>query len=459
MQPVEKYLKDQAERFVDELRQFLRIPSVSADSKRRDDVRRAAEFVRDQLRSAGLAADLVETSGHPIVYGHWLHAGGDAPTAMVYGHYDVQPPDPLNEWQTPPFEPDVRDGKIYARGATDDKGQMFTHIKSIEAWLKSTGKLPINVKVVIEGEEEVGSKNLDQFLESHKDELRSDIAVISDTSQYAPGIPAITYGLRGILACEVTLHGPNQDLHSGVFGGAVTNPVNALARLIGSLHDAHGRVQIPGFYDAVVDLTPAERQRFAALPYNEQAFFAGVGTTGGWGEEGYTSLERRWARPTCDVNGVFGGYQGEGPKTIIPARATAKITCRLVPAQDPERLTESLRTFLERQCPPGIRFEFKHWHGCPAFVFDADSPAMNAAREAIRDAFEREPVMIREGGSIPVVATFREILGVDTLLLGWGQNTDNLHGPNEHFSLADFQKGIRASAHLWQKLAERRSAT
>lgn len=457
MQPVEKFLKDQAERFVDELRQFLRIPSISADSKRRDDVRRAAEFVRDQLRSAGLTADLVETSGHPIVYGHWLHAGADAPTAMVYGHYDVQPPDPLNEWQTPPFEPDVRDGKIYARGATDDKGQMFTHIKSIEAWLKSTGKLPCNVKVVIEGEEEVGSKNLDQFLESHKDELRSDIAVISDTSQYAPGIPAITYGLRGILACEVTLHGPNQDLHSGVFGGAVTNPVNALARLIGTLHDAHGRVQIPGFYDAVVDLTPEERKRFAALPFDEAAFFAGVGTTGGWGEEGYSPLERRWARPTCDVNGMFGGYQGEGPKTIIPARATAKITCRLVPAQDPERLTVALRTFLERQCPPGVRFEFKHWHGCAAHVFDAESPAMNAARVAIRDAFGREPVMIREGGSIPVVATFRDVLGVDTLLLGWGQNTDNLHGPNEHFSLADFQNGIRASAHLWQNLAAHHS--
>jgi acetylornithine deacetylase/succinyl-diaminopimelate desuccinylase-like protein len=457
MQEVDRYLEENAPRFVEELKALLRIKSVSADSAFRPEVRRAAEFVRSQMQSAGLAAELVETSGHPIVYGSWTAAPG-APTVMIYGHYDVQPPDPLDQWVTPPFEPDIRDGFIYARGATDDKGQMFTHLKSIEAWLKTVGSLPVNVKVVIEGEEEVGSRNLDQFLEQNREKLRCDVAVVSDTSQYAPGIPAITYGLRGILACEVTVKGPSQDLHSGVFGGAVANPVNGLAKLIGMLHDDQGRVQIPGFYDAVVPLSAEERRQFAALPFDEAAFQKSLGIDAGWGEAGYSTLERRWARPTCDVNGITGGYQGEGPKTIVPARATAKITCRLVPDQDPVRLTEALHGFLQAHCPPGLKLEFQAFHGCPAFVFDPSSPYVAAARAAIADAFGVPPVLIREGGSIPVVATFRELLGVDTLLLGWGQNTDNLHSPNEHFTLADFQRGIKASAHLWHELSKPRSS-
>jgi acetylornithine deacetylase/succinyl-diaminopimelate desuccinylase-like protein len=454
MEPVDRFLDQNGARFVDELKEFLRIPSISADPERQPDMRRAADFACAQLSKAGLNARIVPTQGHPIVYGEWLKANKGAPTVLVYGHYDVQPPDPLDQWTSPPFEPTVRDGFLYARGASDDKGQVFTHIKSAEAWMNATGRLPVNLKFVIEGEEEVGSSHLDEFLTKEREHLKSDVAVISDTSQYAPGIPAITYGLRGILACEVTLSGPNRDLHSGVFGGSVANPCNALARLIARLHDDAFRVQIPGFYDDVVPLSAAEHTKFAALPFDEQAYLAELGAPAAFGEEGFTTLERRWARPTCDVNGLFGGYSGPGPKTIVPAKATAKITCRLVPNQDPQKLLKAAETFLMKNCPPGLRLQFTAFHGCTALVFDSESPFMQAARRAIAVAFGVEPVMIREGGSIPVVATFRDVLGVDTLLLGWGQNSDNLHGPNERFTLADFHRGARASAHLWDELAQ-----
>lgn len=457
MTRIDDYLTQNGGRFVEELKQLLRIPSVSADPARKADVRQAAKFVRDQLAAAGLSAELVETPGHPIVHAHWLSAQ-NAPTVLIYGHYDVQPPDPLDEWITPPFEPTVRGDHLFARGATDDKGQMFTHVKALEAWFKTSNRLPVNVHVVIEGEEEVGSANLDNFLKERRAELASDVAVISDTSQYAPGQPAITYGLRGIAACEITVRGPRQDLHSGVFGGAVTNPVNALCRLIGDLHDSAGRIQIPGFYDDVVPLTDAERRGMAALPFDESKFTQELGVPAPFGESGFTTLERRWARPTCDVNGIKGGYQGEGPKTIIPASATAKITCRLVPRQAPEKIAATLEHHLRMRCPPGVELDFKTWHGCPAFVVDANSPYLDAAKMAIKTAFGIAPVLIREGGSIPVVATFREVLGLDTLLLGWGQNTDNLHGPNEHFSLTDFHRGTRASAHLLDELSRCRSS-
>jgi len=454
MKAVDAFLQQHSDRFLDELKTFLRIPSVSAVTAHQPDVRRAAEWVRDQLAGAGLQAELVETKGHPIVYGEWLKAPG-APTVLVYGHYDVQPPDPLNEWKTPPFEPEVRDGLIYARGATDDKGQMLTHIKSVEAWLKAEQTLPVNVKFVIEGEEEVGSDNLDRFLEERKEQLKCDVAVVSDTSQYAPGIPAITYGLRGIVACEVTLHGPRQDLHSGIFGGSIANPCNVLAKLLGQLHDDQGRVQVPGFYNDVVDLLPEERKQFASLPFDEAEFLRGLGSPAAFGESGYSTLERRWARPTCDINGLTGGYQGEGPKTIVPAKATAKITCRLVPDQKNETIIAALEKFLRDLCPPTVRFEFKTYHGCPATVCDIHSPYMAAARAAVKTGFGAEPVLIREGGSIPVAGTFKSVLGVDTLLLGWGQNTDNLHGPNEHFSVDAFHRGIHASAALWAELGNR----
>ncbi len=447
-----KYLADGEQRFVGELSDFLKIPSVSADPAFDADTRHAAQWVRQQLTDAGLATEIIETAGHPVVYGEWLQAEG-APTVLVYGHYDVQPPDPLEEWVSPPFEPTVRGEHIYARGATDDKGQMLTHVKSVEAWLKSVRQLPVNVKFVIEGEEEVGSDNLELVLKQHAERMRADVAVISDTSQYGPDLPAITYGLRGILACEVILRGPSQDLHSGVFGGSVTNPANALAKMIAGLHDANGRVQIPGFYDDVRPLTVDERQMLADLPFDEAQYVKSLGISATAGENGFTTLERRSARPTCDVNGMTSGYQGVGPKTIVPARASVKISCRLVPDQNAAQLTDNLRSYFEENLPPGLQMEFKTYHGCEALVFERDSPWMTAARSAIAQAFGRPPVFIREGGSIPVVATFREILGIDTLLLGWGQNTDNLHSPNERFSLKDFQRGILASAHLWSDLA------
>ena len=330
---------------------------------------------------------------------------------------------------------------------------MFTHIKSVEAWLKAADRLPVNVKFVIEGEEEVGSNHLDQFLTDNRDRCRCDVAVISDTSQYGPDTPAITYGLRGIMACEVTLTGPNQDLHSGVFGGSVANPANGLARLIAALHDDDGRVQIPGFYDDIVPLTDEERRNFANLPFDEASYVGNLGISDVYGEAGFTTLERRWARPTCDVNGMISGYTGEGPKTIVPAVASAKITCRLVPNQNPQQLTANLKQFLSERLLPGLSISFVDQHGAPAIVCDLHSPYMQAARHAIEAGFGTPPVMIREGGSIPVAGSFKDILGVDTLLLGWGQNSDNLHSPNESFRLIDFHNGTRASAQLWAALA------
>ena len=454
---VTTYLKQHSDRFLEELKELLRIPTVSADPECKPHMRRGAEFIRRQFADLGFDAEIVPTAGHPIVYAEWLKAPG-APTVMVYGHYDVQPADPLDLWTTPPFEPTIRDGRLYARGATDDKGQMFTHIKSAEAWLRSVGSLPVNLKYVIEGEEEVGSRNLEDFLEASKERLRCDVAVVSDTSQYAPGQPAITYGLRGILAVEVTLTGPKKDLHSGMFGGAVANPATGIARLIASLHDDQGRIQIPGFYDTVVELTASERQQFRELGFDEVAFKAELGIAEVAGEAGYSTVERRWARPTCEVNGLVSGYTGVGPKTIVPSKATVKITCRLVPDQDPHVLTEALHQFLKAKCPPSLSFEFTSYHGCPAFVLDPNSPYIEAASEAVREAWGVDRVrLIREGGSIPVVQTFKDVLGIDTLLLGWGLDTDNLHSPNEHFTVADFHRGIEASSRLWAKLAAMKS--
>ncbi|MEX0718675.1 MAG: dipeptidase [Planctomycetaceae bacterium] len=449
---VERYLADHGDRFVAELQDFLRIPSVSADPAYADGMRRGAEFIRDRLAHAGLDAEIIPTAGHPIVYGSWTRAEG-APTVLVYGHYDVQPADPLDLWETPPFEPSVRDGCLYARGATDDKGQLYTHVKSVEAWLHTVAALPVNVKFVIEGEEEVGSRNLDDYLEANRDRLACDVAVISDTSQFAPGMPAITYGLRGITACEVELVGPMKDLHSGVFGGSVVNPVNALARLIAALHDDEGRVLIPGFYDDVIPIDEAEHRRIVDLPFDDAEYLRSLDVDAPFGEAGYATNERRWARPTCDVNGIIGGYTGPGPKTIVPSRASAKISCRLVPNQNPQKIAASLEAYLQSRLPPGARMTFREYHGCRGVLFDTDSPWMTAASAAIERAFGRAPLMIREGGSIPVATTFREILGVDTLLLGWGQNTDNLHSPNEHFRLEDFHRGTHASACLWKELA------
>jgi acetylornithine deacetylase/succinyl-diaminopimelate desuccinylase-like protein len=449
---VANYLSAKADQAVAELFELLRFPSVSADPAFRTGLLSAADWVAARFKTMGLSTRIVPTDGHPIVWAESVHRPGLV-TVLVYGHYDVQPPDPLALWTTPPFEPTVRNGAVYARGATDDKGQFFTHIKAVEAWLSTVGELPVNIKFIIEGEEEVGSQHLERFLTDHAAELACDVAVVSDTSQYAPGIPAITYGLRGIIACEVTVTGPSRDLHSGIFGGAVANPANGLARLLAQLHDDQGRVQIPGFYDAVAPLSQQERAQFAALPFQESHFLAATGAVAVAGEAGWSTLERRWARPTCDVNGMLSGYTGVGPKTIIPSTAMAKITCRLVPHQDPDVIVKSLERFVLERCPPGLTLKFHAEHGCPAFVFEPTSPYLSAARAAIEQGFGAAPVLIREGGSIPVVNTFRRVLGVDTLLLGWGQNTDNLHSPDEHFSLSDFHAGIRSSAALWGELA------
>lgn len=452
MQAINDYLETNAERFESELKELLRIPSVSTDPDHAGDVRRAAEFVADQLQGIGLKTEVIPTEGHAIVYAEWLGAEG-APTVLVYGHYDVQPPDPLDLWISPPFEPTVRDGNLFARGATDDKGQMWTHVKSVEAWMKTEGRLPVNVKFLIEGEEEIGSEHLDPFVRSEAKRLAADWCVISDTCQFAPGVPAITYGLKGIVYFEVRLKGPARDLHSGSFGGSVANPANALGRILGALVDEHGRIQVPGFYDDVVPLADWERRQFAELPFDEEQYKRQHGVEELFGEEGYTTLERRWARPTCDVNGVFGGYSGEGAKTVLPAEACAKVSFRLVPNQDPKKISAAFRAFLAEVCLPGIQREIREFHNCPAVLTPAESPAVQAAGRAIEQGFGTKPVFIREGGSIPVVTTFHEVLGLDTLLLGWGLPDDNTHSPNEKFCLADFHRGIKASAHLWNELA------
>jgi succinyl-diaminopimelate desuccinylase len=452
MPSLDEYLDKSADAFESDLFELLRIPSVSADAKYRQDVRRAGEWVAGQFRGLKFKTEVVETPGHPIVLAESPTVPG-APTVLVYGHYDVQPPDPLDEWITPAFEPTRRDGNVYARGATDDKGQMLTHVKSAEAWVRSVGRLPLNVKFLIEGEEEVGSENLEAFIESNKQRLACDVVVVSDTAQFAPGQPAITYGLKGIAYFELRLKGPKQDLHSGTFGGAVMNPANALTKMLAALIDDRGRVQVSGFYDDVLPLTQREREQIASLGFRDNEFMQQLGIKAVAGEEGYTTLERRWARPTCDINGLTSGYQGPGAKTILPARASAKFSFRLVPNQDPVKLQKSLKTMLEKLCPPGIEMELTAHHGAPGVVVSLDSPYMAAAARAIERGFGKPPVYIREGGSIPVVSTFKDKLGVDTLLLGWGLNDDNTHSPNEKFCLADYHRGIRASAYLWDELS------
>ena len=453
MPGIDEYLKAQSERFELQLCELLKIPSVSADPQCRDDMARAADWVAGQLRGLEFDTEVVRTAGHPLVYAQSPRVDG-APTALVYGHYDVQPPDPLDEWTSPPFEPTRRDGNLYARGATDDKGQLLTHIKSAEAWIETAGSLPLNLKYIIEGEEEVGSAALEQFIAANADRLACDCIVISDGSQFAPGQPAITYGLRGIAYYELRLRGPKADLHSGSFGGSVTNPANALARMLAGLVDQDGKVQVPGFYDDVVPLSDRERKEFASLDFDEADYLRQIGVNGTTGESGYTVLERRWARPTCDVNGLWSGYQGEGAKTVLPAAAGAKFSFRLVPNQDPQKITPALERKLTELCPPGIELELIDFHGAPGVLVPLDSPYIAAAARAIEHAFGRRPVFTREGGSIPIVTTFSETLKADALLIGWGQDDDNPHSPNEKFSLADFHCGIKASTRLWEELSK-----
>lgn len=457
---IENYLDENRQRFENDLVEWLKMPSVSTDSAFKDDVRKAGQWLVDKLSGSGFSTELIETKGHPIVYAESPKIEG-APTVLVYGHYDVQPPDPLELWNSPPFEPVVHDRKVYARGATDDKGQLITHVFSAEAWNNCEGNLPVQLKFLIEGEEECGSKALYEFLDGKYDgdgpsvneRLQADICVISDGSQYDHGKPAITYGLRGIAYFELLVQGPNRDLHSGAHGGAVTNPANTLCQMIASLKDDQGRIQIPGFYDDVIELTQVEKTEFTKLDFDDEDYKDELGVDGLTGEQGFSTLERRWARPTCDVNGLWSGYQGEGAKTVLPEKAGVKISFRLVPNQDPKKVANALESYLESQCPAGIEFELIDMHGAPGVLVPIDNPYMAAARQAIDRGFGTEACFIRTGGSIPVVLKFKESLGIDTLLVGWGQDDDNPHSPNEKFSLDDFHKGIKASACLWEEIA------
>ncbi len=436
------YTDSNFDQFVDELKDFLRIPSVSTDSSRAGDVQKAARWLADHMKALGVGkVEIMETAGHPIVYGEHL-VDPAAPTILVYGHYDVQPPDPLELWDSDPFDPQVRNGDLYARGSCDDKGQLFMHVKAAESYFKTDGSLPLNVKYIFEGEEEIGSKHLPQFLSDNKDLLAADVAVVSDTALFGDGVPSITYGLRGLAYVEVTLQGPSIDLHSGVYGGAVHNPINALAKMIADLHDDDHRVTIDGFYDNVIDLTPEERNTFASLPFDGEAWVQEVGASKSKTEKGFTPLEGTTARPTLDCNGVWGGFIGEGAKTVLPAKANAKISCRLVPGQTPEEITDKLEAHFRKHVPETMTMTFTDLHGGYGALTPTDSNAMKAASDAMEGVYGVKPYMVRSGGSIPIVADFKRILGQDTVLMGFGLDSDAIHSPNEKFGLDRFRAGI-----------------
>ncbi|WP_412060934.1 dipeptidase [Rubrivirga sp. IMCC45206] len=439
-----QYAKDHADRFVEELKAWLRIPSISTDPDFAPQTRSAAVWLSDNLRDAGVeTVEVMETDGHPIVFGEH-HVSDDAPTVLVYGHYDVQPPDPLELWDQDPFEPVEVDGHLVARGAADDKGQAFMHVKATEAWLASGGP-PVNLKFLIEGEEENGSVHLPGFLREHKDRLAADVVLVSDTALFAPGVPSIAYGLRGLAYVEVTLTGPKKDLHSGVYGGAVENPINALAAMIADLHDDDHRVTVAGFYDDVRDLEADEREAYAALPFDEQAWKDEAGVSATKTEAGFSILEGTSGRPTLDCNGIWGGYTGKGAKTVLPSKASAKISCRLVADQTPEDITDKLRRHFETHVPPTMSLTFTDLHGGHGVIVDRHAPAMQAAAQALEGVFGQTPYFTREGGSIPVVADFKKILGLDTVLMGFGLDSDSIHSPNEKFGLDRFHQGIEAS--------------
>lgn len=438
---VKEYIQSNQQRFLDELFDLLRIPSVSADSKHKNDVRKAAEFVMGKLQEAGAnTVQLVETKGHPIVFGEKI-INPSLPTVLVYGHYDVQPADPLNLWHSPAFEPVVKDGKIYARGACDDKGQFYMHIKAFEIMMKHNS-LPCNVKFMIEGEEEVGSDNLPIFVKEYKDKLKADIILISDTSLISLEHPSITVGLRGLSYMEVEVTGPNRDLHSGVYGGAVANPINVLSQLIASLHDEEGRVAIPGFYDNVINLTPQEREALNKAPFSLEAYKKDLDIADIKGENGYTTIERTGIRPTLDVNGIWGGYTGEGAKTVLPSKASAKISMRLVPNQDSNEITALFTKHFESIAPASVKVKVTAHHGGQPAVTSTTSPAYKAAEKAFQEVWGKTPIPTRDGGSIPIVSLFKKELGLETVLMGFGLDSDAIHSPNEHYGIKNFTLGI-----------------
>ena len=453
MQAVLDYLTAHRARFEEELCEYLRLPSVSAQSDHDCDTRATADWLMKHCRAIGLKARKHTTDFHPIVTASTPKRAGRRPHFLVYGHYDVQPPDPLEEWDTPPFEPTIRKGAVYARGATDNKGQHFAHLKAVEAFLQTGSELPCDLTFVIEGEEEVGSESLVKFLRQKKKDLQCDAVVVSDTGMPSRKHPALTYSLRGVTALEVTVRGPKADLHSGIYGGSVDNPALVLCQMLAALRDKRGRIAVPGFYDRVQKLTRYEREQMKRLPISAAQYRRLLGVKALFGEMGYTHHEQRSARPTLEINGLTSGYQGEGSKTIVPAWASAKITCRLVPNQDPCEINRLLKRQLKKLCPPSVKLEIEDGHGAEAYHVPPTGPQAQVALEALREAFGHEPVILREGGSIPIINEFKKVLGADSLLLGLALPDDNLHSPNEKFDLDCFHNGAEMSARLWPKLA------
>jgi acetylornithine deacetylase/succinyl-diaminopimelate desuccinylase-like protein len=454
MDRVIDFINVNRERFLDELKALLAIPSISALPEHRPDVKRCADWCGDEMRRVGLQnVRLVDTPGFPVVCGDWLGAPG-APTILFYGHYDVQPVDPLDLWESPPFEATIRDGEIYARGSADDKGQVFMHLKAVEAYLKQTGCLPVNMKFMLEGEEEVGSEHLDDFVRGHKNDLKADVVVISDSPMFARGVPSICYGLRGLVYFQLDLRGSNTDLHSGSFGGAVANPASVLAQMIAQMKDRGGRIRIPGFYDDVKALDETERQAWASLPFNEKKYRKDFGIPKLFGESGYTTLERTWARPTLEVNGLLSGFTGEGAKTVLPAVAMAKISMRLVPDQDPGKIAELFESYVRKIAPKTVELKITRMHGGKPWMTSYGNPYVQAAGRAIEKGFGRAPIFTREGGSIPVVSTFQEELGLPSVLFGVGLPDENAHAPNEKLDVGNFHNGIIASAYLYDQISQ-----
>jgi acetylornithine deacetylase/succinyl-diaminopimelate desuccinylase-like protein len=452
MDKVVDFINVNRDRYIDEMKQYLAIPSISALPEHQGDVRACAEWTANEMRRIGLQnVRLEETPGHPVVYGEWLGAPGK-PTILFYGHYDVQPVDPVHLWTSPPFEATVRDGEIYARGSADDKGQVFMHFKAVEAHLKQNGNLPVNMKFLIEGEEEVGSANLDNFITAHKDLLKADVVVISDSPMFDRGIPSICYGLRGLTYFQIDLRGSKSDLHSGSFGGAVANPAMVLAQVLSQMKDKSGRIKIDGFYDDVVPLREEERAEWARLPFNEKKYRQELGAPKLFGETGYTTLERVWARPTFEVNGLLSGFTGEGAKTVLPAVAMAKVSMRLVPNQDPQKIGDLFEAYLEKVAPKTVEMKVTRMHGGKPWMTAFDNPYVQAAGRAIEQGFGQRPVFNREGGSIPVVSTFQEELGLPCVLFGVGLPDENAHAPDEKLDLGNFHNGVIASAFLYREI-------
>jgi acetylornithine deacetylase/succinyl-diaminopimelate desuccinylase-like protein len=447
------YIQTQRQRFLDELFEWLRIPSVSADSKHKADVRKAAEFLKEKFTLAGAdTAELCETKGHPIVYAEKM-INPALPTVLVYGHYDVQPPDPLNLWTSPPFEPVIKDEKIYARGACDDKGQVYMHVKAFEMMTK-LNQVPCNIKFMVEGEEEVGSDNLGIFVKENKAKLKADVILVSDTAIISLEHPSITVGLRGLSYVEVEVTGPNRDLHSGVYGGGVANPINTLAKMIAALHDENGRVTVPGFYDKVLELSAADRETLNKAPFNLERYKKELGIADVQGEKGYTTLERTGIRPTLDVNGIWGGYTGEGAKTVLPSKAYAKISMRLVPDQNNEEITQLFTNYFLSLAPKSVSVKVTALHGGQPAVTPTDSKAFKAASAAFDEIWGKKPIPTRDGGSIPIVALFKKELGLDTVLMGFGLDSDAIHSPNEHFGVRNFLLGIETIAAFYRHYAK-----